>query len=219
MEEITGKIKNELKKVLKKFAKKITKKFLVIVLIIMTIVSLLGGFIYFLNIEAATYKKEDWSNAPYAASQYTGFVDIGANGEIATSMTAQELWDKMIENKSDIRDYLSNPKELKKLMNAEVVTKFLDTRENPDEPINWDSDELTDVNSKKIQGIAKLKRSDSDNNKYTMSYVDEATFQSYIDEYNASGSDEAKQNALKHFTLVKTKGVQHCRYYNWFRFI
>lgn len=205
MEEST----DNFKKVLKKVAKKMTKKFLVIILIIVVILSLLGSFVYFLNIDAAEYKGDDWSNTPYAASQYTGNVDISANGEIATSMTAQELWDKMIENKNNIREYLDNPKELKKLMNAEVITKFLDTRENPDEPINWDSEELTDVNSKEIQGIAKLKRADSNNNKYTMTYVDESTFQSYIDEYNSSGSEEAKQNALKHFTLAKTSGVQH----------
>lgn len=208
-------LKNIAKKVIKRFSKKI----LLICTVVCTIVMLLAGCVYFITIDDGTYKDGDWSSVPYAAGQYTSTITFDGNNGISTSMTAQELWDKMLENDSRVNVYLDKPEELKKLMNAEVVTKFLDTRENPDEHINWDSDELTDVNSKKIQGIAKLKRSDSDNNKYTMSYVDEATFQSYIDEYNASGSDEAKQNALKHFTLVKTKGVQHCRYYNWFRFI
>ena len=208
-------LKNIAKKVIKRFSKKI----LLICTVVCTIVMLLAGCVYFITIDDGTYKDGDWASVPYAAGQYTSTITFDGNNGISTSMTAQELWDKMLENDSRVNVYLDKPEELKKLMNAEVVTKFLDTRENPDEPINWDSDELTDVNSKKIQGIAKLKRSDSDNNKYTMSYVDEATFQSYIDEYNASGSDEAKQNALKHFTLVKTKGVQHCRYYNWFRFI
>ena len=34
-----------------------------------------------------------------------------------------------------------------------------------------------------------------------MTYVDAETFQSYIDEYNGTGSQEAKENALKHFAL------------------
>lgn len=208
-------LKNMAKKVIKRFSKKI----LLIGAVVCTIVMLLAGCVYFITIDDGTYKDGDWSSVPYAVGQYTSTVTFDGSNGISTSMTTQELWDKMLENDSRVNLYLDKPEELKKLMNAEVVTKFLDTRENPDEPINWDSDELTDVNSKKIQGIAKLKRSDSDNNKYTMSYVDEATFQSYIDEYNASGSEEAKQNALKHFTLVKTKGVQHCRYYNWFGII
>lgn len=36
-----------------------------------------------------------------------------------------------------------------------------------------------------------------------MVYTDPDTFQSYIDEYNATGSEEAKQQALKHFTIER----------------
>ncbi len=193
-------VKDEMINTLKKpFNLKRLKK-IIIILTIIVIVGL-GPLIHWLTIDDGTYNEGDWSNTPYAASQYTNNFSIADDGKLSSSMTAQELWDKMIENNSRVDLYLDSPEELIKLMNAEVITQYLDTRPNPDAEVDWDT--INDINSKEIQGIIKLKRADTDGNISTMVYTDPETFQRYIDDYNSSGSESAKSNALKYFTLEK----------------
>ena len=163
------------------------------------IIVLLAGFTYQIDLDEGILKEDDWSNTPYAASTFVNGATINEDGTISFSTTAEELWDKMIENGSNIKQYLDSPEELARLMKAELVTQFPDTRSNPDEEIDWDSI----INGDTMQGIIKFKRADTEGNRSTMTYVDQATFQSYIDEYNKTGSEEAKQNALSHFTLKK----------------
>ena len=171
-----------------------------IIAIICIILVLVSAFVYFITIDDGTYKEDDWSNAPYGASAFSSETTIGSDGTISTSMTPQELWDKLIENGSSVADYLDSPEELAKLIKAEMITKYPDTRSNPDEEINWDDV----INGDSVQGIIKIRRADTDGNRYTMTYVDPSTFQGYIDEYNSTGSEEAKQAALSHFTLRQT---------------
>ena len=173
---------------------------LVPILIVVIIVALVAPYIVILD--DASYKEDDMSNAPFAATKYTSDTTIDENGNITSSMTAHELWDELVKNESNITEYLDSPEELLKLMNAEVVTQYLDTRENPDEPIDWD--EMDDIDSNVIHGIIKLKRADTDNNTSTLTYVDPETFQSYIDAYNESGSDADRDVALSHFTLEQS---------------
>lgn len=191
-------VKNKMVNTVKKLFK---LKIKIIVIILVLILILLSAAVYWLTIDDGTYKEDDWSNTPYAASQYTNNFNVENDGKLTTSMTAQELWDKMIENGSRVDLYLDSPEELLKLMNAEVITQYLDTRPNPDEEIDWDT--INDINSKEIQGIIKLKRADTSGKISTMIYTDPATFQKYIDEYNSSGSESAKKKALKYFTLEK----------------
>lgn len=195
--DLKDKMINTLKK---PFKLKRSKKILIIIGIICLIG--LGPLYYWLTIDDGTYNEDDWSNTPYAASQYTNSFGVGDDGKLESSMTAQELWDKMIKNDSRVDLYLDSPEELLKLMNVEVVTQYLDTRPNPDAEIDWDT--INDINSKEIQGIIKLKRADSNGNISTMIYTDPTTFQGYIDAYNSSGSESDKNNALKYFTLEKT---------------
>lgn len=194
MEEYFNKIKQTVIKV----CKRILIKILVPVLIL---ISLLGASIYYLTLDDAVARTNDMSNVPYAVSQYKNGVNIGNDGQLVSSTTAQELWDEMKKNGSRVNQYLDTPEELLKLMNAELVTQYLDTRKNPDEDINWDSDVLNDINSNSIQGIVKLKRQGVDKKNTTMTYVDSETFQRYIDNYNSSGSEADKEKALSHFTL------------------
>lgn len=198
MNDSSRNIVKNLKNIVLRVLKSILLKLLIPIIGVLLILS---AFIYYLTIDDGTYREGDKSNAPYAVSQYTHNVSVNLNGEIETGMTAQELWDEMKKNNNRALKYLKTPEQLKKLMNAELLTQYLDTRENPDEPIKWDSKELNDVNSKYVQGIIKLKRADIDGNKSTMTYVDPETFQKYIDNYNASGSEEDRNKALKHFTL------------------
>lgn len=193
---------DNLKNELKKLKPIMTKILLTKVLPIISIIVLLVSAVYIMNYKDAKYEEGDLSNAPYVASQYTDSVTIDTDGKATTSMTAQELWDEMKKNKNRALQYLDGPEELLKLMNAQLVTQYLDTRKDPDKKIDWDS--MNDVNSKEVQGIVKLKRADSNGNIATMTYADPETFQKYIDNYNTSGSEEDKKKALSHFTLEKS---------------
>lgn len=166
------------------------------ILLILAIVILLASFVYFITVDDGTYKESDWSNVPYGVSSYTNDIKVNANGSISSSMTAEELWDKLIENGSDIDQYLDSPEELKKLINAQIVTQYPDIRKDTSVPIDWSK---IDVNNP--PGIVKFIRSDTSNNKQNMQYVEPDKFQSYVDEYNKTGNQQAKENALKSFTI------------------
>lgn len=172
-----------------------------IVLIPMMILIALATCFSFITEQIGVYKENDKSNVPYAVSTYTSGTTIDEDGTIRTGKTAEELWDEMIKNGSDVNKYLDNPKQLAKLMKAEMVTQYPDTRKDPDKETDW-----KDIieNEDQIQGIVKFKRTDENNQTSTMSYVSPDTLQGYIDEYNSTGSESAKQNALKHFSLRKS---------------
>lgn len=159
----------------------------------------------FLSLFDGTVQEGDDSNVPYLFKEYTEDTEI-IGREITSKTTVKEIWKKVIKNNGRIKEYLEEyldkPEELQKLMNAEICTSFLDLRENPDAPIDWKKLN-SDVNSNVLQGIVKLKRARETGEYITMTYVDPATFQSYIDAYNASGSDADKDKALSHFTLEK----------------
>lgn len=179
-----------------KYKKRIIQAFIVLVFLV-----LLAASVYYITVDDGTYKEDDWSSAPYAASQYTNGVSVNNDGTFKTDMNVQELWDKMLEEKNRVNLYLDTPEELARLMKAELVTQYPDTRPEPDEEINWDE---VKENADMLQGIIKFKRADTDGNRTTMKYATPEIFQGYIDEYNKTGSEEAKREALTHFTLKKS---------------
>ena len=202
LEQIADELKKVAKKVLKAALKvvKLLAKPLIIILVIALIVALIVPIIIKDN---AKYKENDESNTPYAAEQFINNVTIDENGNITTELTAQELWDKLVKNGSNVNKYLSGPDELLRLMNAQIVTNYPDTRQNPDDEINWD--ELNeDVESNKVQGIIKIKRADSSGHTSTMTYADKETFYDWIEEFNADGDESARNNLLTHYTLEKS---------------
>ena len=195
--KMTGK---KILKIAKKIAKRVVKILLPVLLIILIILIILGLFVRHLKKTDADYEEGSWKSVPYGAEQYTSNVTIDKDGNIHTSMSAQEIWDKLVENNSRVDEYLDGPEDLLKLMNAEIVTNFPDTRPNPDDPIDWESLNK-DVNSKKGQGIIKFKRAKSDGTTETMKFVDEDTFYGWIEEFNITGSEDVKQKLLTHFTI------------------
>lgn len=201
MEETSDKFKKMLKKILK-ILMKIIKRFIKIFLLVFSLLLIIVGSIYFLFV---VVDGQIWSNdSSYSSSDYIGNSSIGSDGKITTTNTVQEVWDKKKEKKGRVNLYLQDAKELAKLMNAELATQFLDTRPNPDEPIDWDSESINNPNSNEVQGIIKLKRADSNGKTTTMIYKDPETFQKYINQYNNSGSEADKKEALRYFTLEKT---------------
>lgn len=172
--------------------------FIAVIVIAITISSILN-YVFFLD---GTVNEGDKSNVPFVASRYSTDAIINYDGTIEASVSAQEIWNTIKENDGRLDEYLEKPEELKKLINAEAITDFLDTRPNPDDPIDWDSI-LEDPDSKEIQGIIKLKRATSEGNLFTMIYTDPDTFQANIDRYNETGSEEDKQIALRYFTIER----------------
>lgn len=194
---------NELKQRLigsiKSMSKTVLRGLSVILFPVIVLLIILTASVYYIYVFVDGKGAEDWSGTPYAANQYTNTSSISDDGTISSGYTAQEIWDKNKEEGGRASLYLDNADQLAKLMNAELVTQYIDTRENPDEEIDWEK--VNKADSKDVQGIIKLKRADSDGNTSTMTYVDQETFEDYIDKYNSSGSESDKNAALSHFTL------------------
>lgn len=176
---------------------------IIIAVIVVIVIIVLASSVYVVKKDDGTYKEDDWANTQFVVRQSANNATISDDGKINGSMSAQEMWDKLLEEGGNVEQYLSGPSSLKKLMDAELITQYMDTRPNPDEPIDWDAINK-DVDSTEIQGIIKAKRALPDGTKVTMSYVSPEEFQSYIDEYNSTGSEAARQAAITHFTLVQT---------------
>ena len=202
MGEFFENVKNTMTKALKKAGKTITKMVLPIVLIILIAVIVVSGLVYELTRQDGSYKEGDMSNVPYASTKYTADVTIDENGKITTGMTAQELWDEMIKNNSRVDEYLDGPEDLLKLMNAEIITNYPDTRPNPDEEIDWDTLNKN-VDSNETQGIIKFIRAKDDGTDVTMTYVDSQTFYEWIEYYNMTGDEATREQIITHFTIEK----------------
>ena len=168
----------------------------IIGIVIVVIIILISSFVYFLTVDDGTYKDEDWTNPGFVTAQNTKSATVSPEGTLSTSYTAKELWDKMIEENGRVDEYLDGPEELAKLMNAEIVTQYPDTRANPDEEINWD--EILDINSNdKLQGIIKFKRNLTtgttvlSNEELTAMETD---YESYQDAYKTKKQEEQEKN-------------------------
>ena len=80
--------------ILKKFIKtsKLMRKLLSVILILVIIIIIIIMASYITIVDTGTYKENDWSNAPYASSEYIAGTKIGSNGELETTETAQEIF-------------------------------------------------------------------------------------------------------------------------------
>ena len=172
-----------------------------IILIIIILLIFFAGVTYWITIDDGTYKEDDWGSTPYAASTYASTVKVAKDGTIKKKTTVNDLWEKMKKNDSRVDKYLDSPEELARLMKAEIVTQYPDTRDNPDKEINWK--DIVD-NEDDLQGIVKFKRANENGKTETMKYAAPATFQGWIDAYNNNGDNSAKKEALSHFTLRKS---------------
>ena len=189
MKQFGDQVKRILKKVLG------FKYYLIICAAIVIIIVLIAGVVFIIKKDDAKNKKDDKTNAPNAVEEYNTNVTISQDGKIETSLTAQELWEKMRKNNNRATVYLQSAAQLKKLMDAQLITMYPDTRANPDEEITKEDWEklLGNVDSKEIQGIVKIKRKGTDGNISTLTYADPDKFDDWIE----SGDKEA----LKHFTI------------------
>ena len=160
-----------------------SKTLKIAILIILILGVLLPSAVFYITIKDGTYKEGDWENTPYAASTYTKEnVKIGGDG-IVTNSTAQELWDKMIEEGNNVTKYLDKPEELEKLMNAEIITQY---------------PKIGNSNAK-LDGIIKFERNKTDGSNVMLSYIDIETFNKYIEEENL--------DVLDYFTIDENQNL------------
>lgn len=198
------KAKGAIEEILGKMGKVLKKILLIVLAIVPFLIILLPSAVYWLTVDDGTYDEGDWSNVPFTAGQYIEGITINEDGTFNSNNSAQELWKKMIQNNSRVNEYLDGPEELARLMKAEIVTQYPDTREDPDEEINWE--EIFE-NSDEFQGIIKFKRADSNNNISTMTYIDSDTFYDWIELYAQTGNEYYKNQALTHFTLNRNESA------------
>ncbi len=201
--------KETLEKFFKKFGKRFKKILLIVLVMVCFLIILLPSVVYWLTVDDGTYDEGDWSSIPYAVGQYTNAVSINSDGTLSSDITTQELWDKMIQSNSRVDEYLDSPEELARLMKAEIVTQYPDTRpENEiDTPIDWKK--IFEEEPDTLQGIIKFKRADSNNHTATMTYVDSNTFYDWIELYAQTGNEYYKNQALTHFTLSKNQSTSN----------
>ena len=193
-----------------KGAEKLGRVFIKLLKLKIVIISIIVVMLLVLFFSASTYvivkyeaikDTSNPKNVPGITEGYNEKIELDDLGKVIREKTPQELWNEMIDKGANVDNYLDSPEELMKLVNAEFVTKYMDTREDPTVKIDWEN--INDVNSKFIQGIVKLKRADAAGGVENLTYVDETTFESYINEYNNTGKEEYKEKALKHFTIKK----------------
>ncbi len=207
-------MKEEIEKVAKKGAGAVVKatykvfgiKILIVASIIAVALILLGASLYSVEKWTVEAREGDPTSAPYMADEYSESAKINEDGTVEIEKSAEEVWDEMTDAGSNIEQYLDSPEEFAKLLNAEMVTQLVDTRPNPDEEINWE--EIFKIDSKNTQGIVKFKRADSSGNKTTMSYVTPEEFDALIEEYNSTGSEDARKSVLSHFTIQENQVVK-----------
>ncbi len=181
-------------KVAKKAIKAALIPILIPVLCIILVIVLLAACVYFITVDDGTYKEDDWASPMFGAKQYTNSITVGEDGMLSSEYTAQELWDKLKANNSRVVTYLKDSKELAKLMNAEVVTQYPDTRTNPDTKINWSM--ILNPEEKSSQGIIKFKRNIIEGNyRLTKEMLEE--FKKEYEQYKKEKEQKDKEDEAK----------------------
>ena len=175
---------------------------------ILLILVILAALTYENTIQEGTEQEGSWKSTPYVANQFDANIEIAEDGTITTDVTPQELWDEMLKHGNEIKSYLNNSKEFAKLLHAEQITNFPDTRSDPSKEINWN--DIIKPKSNRIQGIIKFKRETGGADPIDLVYVDDGTFMDWLEGYNLTGDETLRQNLLTHFTIgsniVQTQG-------------
>ena len=105
---------------------KILKKLLFQVIIMLLIITIVGNPIYYI-IKLLFESVESMPIIPYSASNTT---NINDDGTFSTTISAQELWDNLIDQGVDLEKYLDTPEELATLVNAQNVMQLPDISSN-----------------------------------------------------------------------------------------
>lgn len=165
-------------KALKKAIKLLMIKLMTTLLPVIIILIILASALYFLTLDTAVYKEGSKSNVPYNASEnYIKNVKFDENGIYfeatdkdgkTKKVTAEDIWNDLVDNKSDIAQYLDLPSEFEKLMNAEVVTQY----------------PKIGVPEGKLDGIIEFERHKTDNTTQKLKYISLKKFNEMLENEN-----------------------------------
>lgn len=202
MGDFLGNIGRKMLKVVKRMLKHAVMATAPIWGTILIILLILAALTYENTMQEGTKQEGSWQSTPYVATQYSANIEIKEDGTIVSEITPKELWDEMIKRDNTIDSYLDKPEEFAKLLHAELVTSFPDTRPDPSEEINWE--EILDPKSDKIQGIIKFKRERNNQEPIDLVYVDDGTFMDWVEQYNLTQDEAIREKLLTHFTIGST---------------
>lgn len=165
-------------KALKKAVKLLMIKLMTTLLPVIIILIILASALYFLTLDTAVYKEGSKSNVPYNVSEnYIKNVKFNENGIYfeatdkdgkTKKITAEEIWDNLVKNKSDIAQYLTDSSEFEKLMNAEVITQY----------------PKIGVPEGKLDGIIEFERHKTDNTTQKLKYISLKKFNEMLENEN-----------------------------------
>lgn len=183
------KLKNLLKKKLRNITfKLILSKAFVLILIILIAIFIFVPLIHLIiDLETAIYKDKDESNVPFKVSEFIKTVKFDEKNGIYFETTdslgnkkiasAEDLWDMLIQNGSNVDKFLDNYEELEKLIDAEVITQY----------------PHIGVGEGKLDGTIKFERNNANNKKESLQYVNINTFNEYV--------NNTDDRALKYFSM------------------
>lgn len=199
MDDNQKEVVNKILKSGKKIYKIFLIKFIIGMILLATVLIFLASIYHFLTIDSGTENPSNPSNVPGNVSVFLDNITIGKDGMInfEDQETGEELWKRLVEAESNVNGYLKNSEELMKLVNAQIVTQFLDTRSDPDEEIDWDDNQETIIE----HGIIKLKREDTSGEISNMTFIDSESFYSKVSDYNSNPTDEKKNEILGLYTI------------------
>ena len=118
-------IKETLKRAGKAVLKTITAVLFPVIVVVCIVLVLISAFVYFITIDDGTYKEDDWSSTPYAASTFVNGTTINQDGTISTNTTAEDLWNKMLENGSRVDEYLDSSEDLSKKLKKILIPNIV----------------------------------------------------------------------------------------------
>lgn len=199
-------------------------------LILIAIIVLLAGAVYLTAKKESKLNMDDKKNVPAKATAFTGKVKVSSDGKINTEKTPKELWKELKKDESNITEYLDSAEDFSKLLNAQLVSQYMDTRPSKqdvqeglakepdkdkgettiDEDIDWKK-LLKNTDSTDVQGIIKMQRRDikegeEDKDSTTqMTFVDKEKFDEWLEGYSTTESEskreDYKQKLQTHFTI------------------
>ena len=123
--------------------------------------------------------EEEEKEDPYSPSAYVKAFYVAEDGSLMPEVAVQDVWD----NDSRYRKYLSDVDTLAYLLNAEVVNQYpyIDSASNSE-----------------LNGTIRFYRN---NTSTRMKYISTEKLRGYMFDFNTYGNEEAKNEALRHFSI------------------
>lgn len=192
----TKSIIDELKKISKKLVKSLIKRYFIIVLVVfILVVILLSSFIIVIKLDDGKYyegesEEKKVKNVPYTVSEYlknitfSGTEGIIVKDDQGNNISIDDVWNKLVENGSDIKNYLSNSEDLKKLIEAEVITQY---------------PKIKGLNNNYLNGSITFEKHTSDGKNVILQYIDKNEFDEKV--------NNKDKNISNYYTLDDNKNV------------